>query len=143
MSKGFTAIFSLQINAPVAKVWEALTTPDTIQKYFFDTRTESNWIVGSPIYFRGTWEGKEYEDKGTILAIEPNVLLRYSYWSSFSGKEDTPENYANISYELNPKDGGTYLTINQEGLDSPEQKTHSEQNWKLVMEGMKALVEQG
>jgi uncharacterized protein YndB with AHSA1/START domain len=132
---------SFEFKAPASTVWDALTRPELIKKYFFGTDTETDWKKGSPIFFRGTWEGKSYEDKGTILDIVPQKLIQYSYWSSFSGTEDIPENYANITYELAPAKDGTTLTITQDGIESKEKLDHSEVNWTQVMEGMRKLVE--
>ena len=141
MEKDLKVIISVQVNAPATKVWEALTTPDLIKQYFFGTNTESDWKVGSPIYFRGVWDGREYVDKGTILDVKPGKFLRYNYWSSFSGTEDKPENYANITYELITKRDTTELWITQDGHDSDERKEHSEQNWKMVLNNLKQLLE--
>jgi uncharacterized protein YndB with AHSA1/START domain len=139
--KHLTLEVQFQIHAPVETVWKALTDPDLIRQYFFGTQTDTSWKVGTPIYFRGEWEGTPYEDKGTILANEHLKRIRYNYWSSFSQKPDEPENYANIEYLLEAKAGVTQLTVTQDGLDSEERLRHSRDNWVMVMEGMKKLVE--
>lgn len=141
MKTKFIASKTVTVKAPVSKVWEALTKPELIKKYFFGTEASTDWKKGSPIFFRGEWEGKAYEDKGIILDIIPEKMLKYSYWSSFSGTPDIPENYANVTYELSPNDGVTTLTITQDGLDSEERKTHSESNWGMVLENLKKLIE--
>ena len=122
-------------------VWEALTKPELIKKYFFGTTVVSDWKVGNSIKFTGEWEGKTYEDKGTILAYEVAKLLTYTYWSSMSGKEDTPENYQTISFHLSGTGDKTTLTITQDGIPSEKEKEHSEKNWQSVLEGLKKLVE--
>lgn len=132
---------STQITAPVSKVWEALIKPEIIKKYFFGTNTTTDWKVGSPITFKGEWDGKSYEDKGTILKVEPNKLLSYNYWSSMSGIEDLPENYVVITYELVDEGGKTNLSITQENIPSEEMRDHSEENWKKVLDSLKALLE--
>lgn len=137
-----TLIKTFSIAAPKATVWNALTDPDIIRQYFFGTNTVTDWKVGSPIFFRGEWDGKAYEDKGTILANEPLQLIHYNYWSSFSAKPDSPENYANIKYRLEERGGVTTLTVTQDGIESEEALKHSEDNWALVMNGMKKLVEE-
>ncbi len=142
MVKPFTAKVSIEINADSATVWKWLTTPELIKQYFFGTQTETDWKKGSPIFFRGEWEGKKYEDKGTILDIQPGKFVKYNYWSSMSGTADIPENYATITYEVTPKENATVLTIIQDGIKTEESKTHSEQNWNSVMGGMKKMVEQ-
>src|SRR5437868_6447426 len=114
MTQKLTATSSVEIHADANTVWEALTDPEKIKKYFFGTETRSEWKVGSPITFTGVWEGKPYEDKGTILEIIPGQLLRYNYWSSFSGTEDQAENYANITYRLETAGNITRLMITQD-----------------------------
>lgn len=141
MTKGLIAKSTIEINTDIAKVWDALTNPELIKQYFFGTEAVSDWKAGSPIVFRGTWEGKPYEDKGTILETIPNKLFRYNYWSSFSGTADIPENYANISYILSGENGHTVLNILQDGVATEESKQHSEGNWGTVLKGLKKLLE--
>jgi uncharacterized protein YndB with AHSA1/START domain len=132
---------SITIQAPIAKVWDALINPEQIKKYFFGTETISDWKVGSSLVFKGVWEGKEYIDKGIIFELEENKKLKYNYWSSFSGTADIPENYANITYELSEEGGKVVLTVLQDGFKTKEQQEHSEKNWQTVMGSLKALVE--
>jgi uncharacterized protein YndB with AHSA1/START domain len=132
---------SESIQAPVSKVWEALTDPALIKKYFFDTNTYTDWKPGNPIVFKGEWQGKQYEDKGTVLDVQQDKLLRYSHWSPLSGIEDKPENYLIVSYELEEEENGTGLTIRQENIADEKTKTHSAENWRKVMTGLKKLVE--
>ncbi len=132
---------SLTITAPIEKVWAAITSPAMVKQYFFGTELDTDWQVGSPIYFRGEWEGKTYEDKGTILAFEPHKVLRYNYLSSWSNLPDLPENYANISYAVHQVDEKTILTITQDGFEDEEKRAHSAQNWQMIFGGMKDLLE--
>ena len=141
MKNNITGKASITIDAPVSKVWEALITPSIIKQYFFGTNAISDWNVGSPLIFRGEWEGKEYEDKGTILEKVPQKLFRYSYWSSMSGIEDKPENYVIITYELTENDNQTTLTVTQENIPDEKTKQHSEQNWNKVLGDLQRLLE--
>jgi uncharacterized protein YndB with AHSA1/START domain len=141
MKNKFTGTVKTEIKADTSKVWDALTKPELIKQYFFGTNAVSDWKVGSPLYFRGTWEGKSYEDKGTILKSEPGKVFKYSYWSSMSGIEDKPENYVEVTYQLAVKDDKTELTIIQENIPSDEMRKHSEKNWGMVMDGLRKLVE--
>lgn len=141
MSNNLIATATIEINAPAEKVWDGLTNPEMIRKYFFGTEAKSDWKKGSPITFSGEWEGKKYQDKGTILDIEEPKFVKYDYWSSMSGTEDIPENYATITYRLSSHGDSTTLTITQEGVATPEAKEHSESNWSAVFEGLKKLLE--
>jgi len=131
----------IYFKAPAAKVWQGLTDPSMVKQYFFGTNLKTTWRVGEPVTFSGAWDGKEYEDKGTILEIDPGKFVKYSYWSSMSGTEDKPENYANITYELTEKDGITTLHLTQDNVKNQEAKEHSEQNWHMVYDGLKKLIE--
>ncbi|MDD1662291.1 MAG: SRPBCC domain-containing protein [Methanomicrobiales archaeon] len=139
--KGIVARQSVFIRAPPARVWKALTDPDFIKEYLFGTQVSSDWKVGSPIRYRGVWEGRAYEDKGTVLRVVPERLLETTFWSSLSGLADTPENYKKVTYELIPEAGGTRLTVIQDNNTTEEERNHSEQNWKMVLEKLKDLLE--
>lgn len=128
------------IEAPTETVWKALTDPKLIKQYFFGTETESDWKKGSSITFRGEWEGQEYEDRGTILEIEKEKLLKYSYWSSMSGLEDKPENYATVTYRLQPENGGTHLKVTQQGFKDREAYEHSTEGWKGVLKNLSQVL---
>lgn len=133
---------SITINAPVNKVWQALTDPAMIKEYLFGTTTTSDWKKGSAITYEGEWEGKKYKDKGTIIDIITEKILHTTYWSSMGGKEDKPENYNNVIYEVAPYNGQTIVTISQDNIDSDEQLTHINENWTMVLTSMKKLLEE-
>ena len=139
---GLTARQSIFIRAHPGIVWKALTDPDMIRQYLFGTEAVSDWKVDSPIRYRGVWEGKPYEDKGVVLAARPGKLLETTYWSSMSGLPDLPKNYKKVSYRLRPEKDGTRLTVTQDNNASREEKDHSEKNWKMVLEGLKKVVEE-
>ncbi len=141
MAQNLIAQASITIHAPAAKVWEALTQPELIKRYFFGSEVVTDWKVGSPIYYRGEWQGRSYEDKGTVLEVQPNQRLVSTHWSPLSGMPDTPENYHTVSYLLQEQDGNTQVTIVQDHNASEEEKQHSEQNWQMVLAGLKKLVE--
>jgi uncharacterized protein YndB with AHSA1/START domain len=137
-----TLTTTIDINALAAKVWKGLTDPELVKQYFFGTTLKSDWKEGSPITFSGEWDGKAYEDKGTILEITPGEYVKYSYWSSMSGTENKPENYANVSYRVTEKNGVTTLEITQDGIKDEASKEHSEQNWQMVFGGLKKILEE-
>ena len=141
MKSILNAHIELHINAPIQKVWDALTTPSIIKEYFFGTNAESDWKVGSPLLFKGEWEGKAYVDKGTILKSNAPLLFEYDYLSSWSDKPDIPENYNTITYELKEENDKTILSITQTNCTDEAQQKHSEENWMGIMTAMKNLVE--
>jgi uncharacterized protein YndB with AHSA1/START domain len=141
MNETYIARASTTIDAPASKVWEALTNPDLIKQYLFGTQVSTDWQVSSTITYTGVWEGKEYEDKGEILQVEPERLLVSTFWSALSGQPDLPEYYKTVRYELAPEGDQTRLTVIQDNNASQEEADHSEQNWKMVLEGIKKILE--
>lgn len=132
---------SIIIRAPRERVWDALTNPAVVKQYFFGTDLEADWKVGSPIYFRGAWQGKRYEDRGTVLQYEPPKTLAYSYWSSMSGLEDRPELRQTVHFALDDAPDGVLLTVRQTNVPTVAAADHSAENWRMVLAGMKKLLE--
>lgn len=141
MSNNLTVKTNITIDAPVSKVWHALTDPAMIKEYLFGTKTETNWEKGSSITYSGEWEGKAYTDKGTIINIVPEKLLHTTYFSGNSNKEDKPENYANVIYELDFEDGHTMVTLTQDNIADEAELEHLKKNWNMVLSSMKRLLE--
>ncbi len=141
MTENLTAEARTVINAPISKVWQALTDPAIIKQYFFGTNVVTDWKVGSPIYYRGEWQGQPYEDKGVILEVQPGKKLVSTHWSPLAGVPDVPENYHTVTYLLSEKDGGTEVRLLQDHNASEEEKQHSEQNWNMMLGALKSLLE--
>jgi uncharacterized protein YndB with AHSA1/START domain len=142
MQDHLTATASITLNATPERVWHALTDPAEIKKYLFGTDAHSDFKEGSPITYTGEWEGKKYEDKGTIIESMPNRLLHTTYYSSMSGKEDKPENYSNVYYRIEPAGNQTVLTIVQDNNADEKSRDHSQANWTMVLMSFKKVVEQ-
>ncbi len=135
------AVAAVTIDAPINKVWDALTNPEVIKQYMFGTNVISDWQEGSPIVWQGEWQGRKYEDKGVILRLAPERMIRYSHFSPLSGVPDVPENYHTVTVELAPDGIKTRVTLTQDHNDTEEEREHSEQNWRMMPEGMKQLLE--
>jgi uncharacterized protein YndB with AHSA1/START domain len=129
------------IDTPVAKVWRALVTPETIKRYMFGTTVVSDWKEGSPIVWKGEWKGKPYEDKGEILTFNPGRTLRYSHWSPLSGLPDAPENRHTVTIELAGEGAHTRVSLSQDGNHTDEERAHSAKNWGAMLEGLKKVAE--
>jgi len=143
VARGFEAIKSVVIDAPRAKVWDALTNPAKVKQYLHGTDMSTDWRVGSAVIWTGEWKGQSYVDKGTVLAVEPERLLKYTHWSPMGGSEDKPENYHTVTYELAEDGGTTTLTLTQDNnVTQAEADAMAENNWGPVLQALKATAEQ-
>src|SRR5215208_7436410 len=125
MNDNYIAEAKTMIHAPASKVWDAITKPNLIKQYLFNTDVISDWKEGSPILYRGEWEGKPFEDKGEILAIDPEKTLKSTHWSPLSGVPDIPENYHTVTYTVSDQGDDTEVTITQDNNATEEEKSHS------------------
>lgn len=142
MDNDLIAKASVTINATRAKVWDALVNPEAIHQYMFGTNVTSDWREGSPITWKGEWQGKAYEDKGVILRIKPEQTLQYSHFSPLSGLPDKPESYHTVTLELAGDGNQTRVSLNQDNNPTEEAREHSERNWEMMLRGLKKFVEQ-
>ncbi|MFT3699190.1 MAG: SRPBCC domain-containing protein [Kofleriaceae bacterium] len=140
MSK-HTATTKITIHASKDQVWKALTTPELIKQYMMGADVHTDWNVGSPLTYTGEYKGKKFEEKGTIKKIEPGKTLAATHFSSMSGKPDVPENYALVTWELEPKGDDTVLSVSQDNIDSDKGVEQSKQNWTGVLSTLKKVVE--
>ena len=134
------------VKAPPSAVWKALTTLSTLKQFFFGSDISTDWQVGSPISFKGSWKGKPYEDKGKVQAFDRERRLAFTHWSPLSGMEDKPENYHIVSFDLRPANGGTEVVLtptNQNDAEplTLENRQEYDQNWTMVLEGLKKAAE--
>lgn len=141
MGKKLVANASITVSVPIAKVWGALTSPRMIKQYMFGTDVVSDWKEGGSIVWRGEWEGRKYEDKGTILQLKSNEMIQYTHFSPLSGQSDVPENYHTVTVHLSSDGRQTTVSLAQDNNATEQAREHSEKNWKMMFEDLKKLLE--
>jgi uncharacterized protein YndB with AHSA1/START domain len=142
MTENHVATASAQIRATPAEVWAVLTDPARVPEYMFGSEVETDWAVGSPIVYRGEWNGKPFEDKGEVLLVEAPHRLVTTHYSPLSGVPDVPESYHTVSYTLEPiGDDRTRVVLTQDRNASEEEAEHSASNWEAMLEALRAAVE--
>jgi len=142
MRNDLTATASTTIRASSAVVWDALVNPESIKKYMFGTNVTTSWREGSPIYWKGEWKGRSYEDKGIVLQFRPPYNLEYSHYSPLSGLPDAPASYHTVSIELADDGHQTHVSLRQDNNPTEESCAHSQKNWETMLTGLKHFVEQ-
>lgn len=143
MPDDFVATSSATIDAPPGRVWEVITDPAATKEFMFGAELATDWSVGGPITWRGSWEGKEYEDRGVILEVEPGQRLVYTHFSPLGGQEDKPENYHTLTWTLRDQGGRTLLTLAQDNNPTAEAAEHSQGTWDRLVADVKRLSERG
>lgn len=143
MAGGNVATSSVAIDAPASRVWDVITDPAAIKEFMFGADVVTDWTVGGPIVWRGQWEGKDYEDKGFILEVEPGQRLVHTHYSPLSGDADVPENYHTLTWTIEAQNQGTRLTLAQDNNATEEAAAHSKSMWDKLVADVKAIAERG
>ena len=134
---------TVTIHADVSTVWKALTDPEVMKLWMWDSEIEilSDWNIGSSLSIRNTMNGKSYESKGTILQLEPNKVFQYSYWNSISRVPDEPENYSILDFRLFAEGDETRLLFTQSNFVGEATFEHANFYWNTALEVMKQFIE--
>jgi uncharacterized protein YndB with AHSA1/START domain len=136
MNEDFIARAQVVIKASRAKIWNALTDQAALKAFMFGSDVRSDWKEGSPITFSGEWQGRKYEDKGTVIRAERDSVLQYSHVSGASGAPHT------VTIELSDAGPGqTRLSLTQDHSATDDERKHSEDNWKMMLGSLKKYIE--
>jgi uncharacterized protein YndB with AHSA1/START domain len=132
----------IKINAPRKKVWLALTAPDLVKQWQYNSDLLTTWEVGSAIVFRNEWNGQVFEQKGKVLEFLPETRVKYSLFFPRPDLQETPEHCFFMTYELTESAGVTSLLVRQEDPrpSSPDESNGGEEG-PNVLTTLKELVE--
>lgn len=136
MNEDYIARAETVINAPRSKIWNALTDQAALKQFMFGSDVRSDWKAGSPITFSGEWQGRKYQDTGTVLKVERDTVLQYSHQSGSSGVPHI------VTVELSDAGPGrTRVALTQDSNATDDERRHSEQNWTMMLGSLKKHVE--
>ena len=145
MSETSVARYSISVDAhvrgPVSEAWDILVNPEKVGTLFWGSTVESDFKVGSRIVWKGVWDGKPFEDRGTITRREETALLQFTHWSPTSGTPDDDAHRHLLTFRLVPEKGGVRVTLQHENIPTVAMKEHSEAMWRQLLEKMKAMLE--
>jgi len=113
------------IQAPVERVWELITEPEHVGRWFGDAGAAIDLRPGGEMVIRWADHGTNH---ARVVAVEPPT--RFSYrWAPFKdpgGQEPVEGNSTLVEFTLAPEGDGTRLRVVERGFaslaTSPEQR---------------------
>ena len=127
-------------NAPVGRVWKALTDADQMRQWYFDLK-EFKPEVGFEFEFVVEHEGTTYHHLCRVTEVIPQKKIAYT-WRYHGHEGDSL-----VTFELFPEGEKTRLKLTHEGLDSfPKTAAFARENFEkgwtqLIGSELKQFVE--
>jgi uncharacterized protein YndB with AHSA1/START domain len=128
-------------NAPVARVWKALTDADEMRVWYFDLK-EFKPEVGFEFEFTVEHEGTKYHHLCKITEVIPQKKIVYTW--RYAGEEGN----SLVTFELFAEGGKTRLKLTHDGLETFPKlpayaKTNFEKGWtEIIGSSLKQYVEE-
>jgi uncharacterized protein YndB with AHSA1/START domain len=134
-------VYVTYIRTTPARLWQALTDPAFVKRYWFDSWQECDWNVGSP--WRIVREDGSTADSGEVLEAQPGKRLVLSWRNEFK-PELTAEGFGRMTYDIEDQDGVVKLTVTHE-MDVEDSKliTAVSGGWPSILASLKSLLETG
>src|SRR5215212_1536582 len=112
------------LDAPVDKVWKALTEKDQMKQWYFDL-AEFKPEVGFEFQFYGEKDGTKFLHLCKIKEVITNKKLSHTWTYESHLEAETL-----VTWELFPENGKTRLRLTHEGLEKlPQDPNYARENF--------------
>lgn len=129
------------LNAPIVKVWKAITNKNDMKQWYFELETFRP-EVGFEFQFYGGKDEKQYLHLCQVTEVIPGRKLAYSW------RYDGNPGNSLVTFELFPEGKNTKLRLTHQGLESfgtnnPDlAKENFVEGWNTIIgKSIKAFVE--
>jgi uncharacterized protein YndB with AHSA1/START domain len=139
----------IKIDAPVSRVWRALTDHKEFGTWF-RVKLDGPFVPGQVSRGRITYPGYEHlKWEATVDTMEPEWLFSFT-WHPYAVDPDidySSEPTTLVEFRLEVKDGGTLLTVTETGFDAiPKDRRFeayrmNEGGWTEQMDNVRRHVE--
>jgi len=133
-------VYTAFIRATPERLWRAITDGAETERYYYGTRVESDWTVGSKVAYRYP-DGRIAAD-GEVLEIDEPRHLSMSFHARWDPEVEAAGPVRH-TWAIEPADGGTCkLTVTTHDLSGARAGEFVE-GMAFIVSGLKTLVETG
>ena len=99
------------LNAPINKVWEAISDKETMKKWYFDFQ-EYKPEVGCEFYFVAGDDTRQFKHLCKLIELQEGCKISYSWrYEGYTGN-------SSVTFELFAEGEKTKLVLTHSGLES-------------------------
>jgi uncharacterized protein YndB with AHSA1/START domain len=129
-------IIERTLNAPVARVWRALTDVDQMRQWYFDLK-EFKPQVGFEFDFVVEHEGNKYHHLCRVTEVAPQKKIAYTW-----RYKDEPGDSL-VTFQLSGSGDQTKLRLTHEGLNTfPKTPAYARKNFEAGWTALTTELEQ-
>jgi uncharacterized protein YndB with AHSA1/START domain len=130
-----------RIRATPAKVWAAITQPDLMMQWWGPDAGPTLSVVADvrsggrfSVVFR-LLNGEEHNPTGIYQEVIPEKKLVFTW-----DLPGTSERQSLVTFNLEPSDGGTLLTLTHEHLPDEDARKSHEAGWKGLLDKLPVFL---
>ena len=132
-------VYAIYINASPERIWQAITDGDETVRYYYGTRVNSDWNVGSQI--RYDYPDGSLAADGEVLAIDPPRRLEMTFRPRWDPDFEA-EGAVRQVWQIEADDNASKLTVTTIGLKAGTKQAEEFGNGMIfIVSGLKSLVE--
>jgi uncharacterized protein YndB with AHSA1/START domain len=130
--------FSIDIKAPITKVWDEITKTGSLQRAMYDTKLEIELRPGGKMRYR-TANGKATPVWGEVVEVQKPTRLVHTF--AFGGMEEAP---TRVAWDLKEIPGGCRVTVTHSGFPGETKTLKSVSKvWPQILGRFKSVLETG
>jgi uncharacterized protein YndB with AHSA1/START domain len=131
-------VFTIDISAPIERVWQEITRRGSLSKALFNTVLHCQLKPGSPLSYRSK-SGRHAFIVGQVVEVTPPT--RFVHTFRFTSVPDAP---TLVTWELTPMGSGTRITLTHSRFEG-QTKTYKmvSGGWVKILSLLKDVLERG
>jgi len=135
-------VYQLYIKATQEEVWQAITDPATVARFFFGQVIEGTYEVGSPLR---SWSPDRSQMWGDNIVLECDPPRRLVHtWRSLYDPDLAAEPESRVTWEIEALPGGySRLTLTHDRLGASPKTAASITGWSYYLSSLKSVLETG
>ena len=137
-----TQVYVLYIRAPARTVWDAITEPEQVARFFHGLRLEASYEVGGRMRSFSP-DGSMLWGDNMLLEWDPPRRMVHS-WRSLYDDTMAAEPESRVTWEVEAAPGDTTkLTVVHDRLENSPTTAASVVGWSWILSNLKTILETG